>query len=271
MLTLENVGFGYSRHSLLINDFSLRIPEGCVCGLLGKNGVGKSTLLYLICGLLRARTGDIRYNGYNPAERKTGFLQDVFIVPEEFSLPAVSLDDYIAVNAPFYPRFDRRKMLRYLEIFELAPDLNLGQLSMGQKKKAFISFAMACDTGLLLLDEPTNGLDITSKRKFRSAVAECMDERKSIIISTHQVYDVDKIIDHVVIADREGVLLNESVAQIASRLRFRFTPDRRLAESALAAIEVPGGYNIVQNATPDSEETEVNLESLFELTQNLKK
>lgn len=267
MLKIENLSYSYSKRMNLIRDFSMTVESGTVCGLLGKNGAGKSTLIYLICGLLKAQTGRIEFNGMNPIERKVGFLEDIFLVPEEFSLPGVRLEDYINVNAPFYPKFNREQLDHYLDIFELPRDLHLGKLSLGQKKKAFISFAMACNTSLLMLDEPTNGLDITSKRNFRRAVAECMDDNKSIIISTHQVYDVDKILDHVIITDRKGVMLNASLNEIIDRLRFSFTTDRDRAEKALICLEVPGGYNIAEPMHPEDEETAVNLETLFELVQ----
>lgn len=271
MLTIENLSYSYSRKTNLIDNFSMKLEKGNVCGLLGKNGAGKTTLIYLICGLLRPKAGKISFEDYNPIERKVGFLENIFLVPEEFSLPNVSLEDYVRVNAPFYPRFDRKQMDRYLDIFELTPDLHLGKLSMGQKKKTFISFAMACNTSLLILDEPTNGLDISAKRSFRSAVAECMDDEKSILISTHQVYDVDKILDHVIITDRKGVLLNSSLIEIAEKYKFNFTTDRERADKALISLDVPGGFNIAEPLTDPMEETEVNLETLFELIQKIKR
>lgn len=267
MLTITNLSFSYSRKYKLIENFSMQLDKGTVCGLLGKNGAGKSTLIYLICGLLRPKSGVIDFEGYLPFDRKTGFLNDIFLVPEEFTLPNVTLEQYVQVNAPFYPAFDIKQMEHYLNIFELTPELHLGKLSMGQKKKAFISFAMACNTSLLILDEPTNGLDITAKRSFRKAVAECMTDEKSILISTHQVYDVDKVLDHVIITDRQGVLLNASMIDIAEKYKFNFTTDRRRASEALLSLEVPGGYNIVEPLTDPADETEVNLETLFELVQ----
>lgn len=267
MLEVKNLCYSYSRKTKLIENFSISIPEGTVCGLLGRNGAGKSTLIYLICGLLKPKKGTIDFNGYNPFERKVGFLQDVALVPEEFNLPNITLAEYIRSNSTFYPKFDAQHMNKYLDIFELTPDLHLGKLSMGQKKKAFLSFSMACNTKLLILDEPTNGLDISAKRNFRKAIAECMDEDKSILISTHQVYDVDKILDHVVITDRSGVLLNASLAEVASKYRFQFTTDRERAAKALISLDVPGGFNIAEPLTDPMEETEVNLETLFELTQ----
>ncbi|MCM1369101.1 MAG: ABC transporter ATP-binding protein [Candidatus Amulumruptor caecigallinarius] len=268
MLQIENISFSYSKNREIIHNFSMNMEPGCVCGLLGKNGAGKTTLLYLICGLLRPASGRIDFKGYTPFQRYTGFLEDIFIVPEEFSLPKVSLETYIDVNAPFYPNFNKRQMNRYLEIFEMPENINLGKLSMGQKKKAFISFAMACNTGLLILDEPTNGLDITAKRNFRQAIASSMTDDKSIIISTHQVYDVDKILDHVIITDSKGMLLNSPIEEITQNLAFNFTTDRERAAKALISLDVPGGFNIAESLTPGMCETEVNLETLFELIIN---
>lgn len=265
MLTIENLHFGYRKSRQVIDGLTLRFKPGTLCGLLGRNGAGKSTLLYLISGLLRPAAGEISFNGYTPIQRKTAFLEDIFLVPEEFYLPSMHLKDFIRVNAPFYPRFDAEAMKHYLEIFEMDSDVMLNQLSMGQKKKIFISFALATNTGLLLLDEPTNGLDITAKRNFRNAVAAAMNDQRTIVISTHQVYDVEKILDHVTIIDNNRVLLNSSMEEIASSLRFTFTNNPERIKGALLTLDAPGGYNIVEEGMPGSEETEVNLESLFEL------
>ncbi len=265
MLTIQNLSFAYHSGRPVIQNLSLSLDKGCVCGLLGSNGAGKSTLLYLICGLLNPGTGTIDFNGHTPRQRQVCFLNDVFIVPEEVVLPNVLLKDFIEVNAPFYPRFSREEMDRYMELFNLPADLHLGACSMGQKKKAFLSFAIACRTSLLILDEPTNGLDISSKQDFRKAISMTMTDDRIILISTHQVYDVERILDHVVILGDQGVVLNRSIPEITSRLRFTFTTDRDRIARALMAVEVPGGANIVElNDDPDFE-TDLNLESLYEL------
>lgn len=208
----------------------------------------------------------IVYNGLNPEDRKTEFLSDVFIVPEEFMLPNVKLSEYVKVNAPFYPRFSMSDLENHLSTFELSADVHLGELSMGQKKRVFISFALACNTSLLILDEPTNGLDIPGKRLFRKAVLNGMTDDKTVVISTHQVYDVEKIIDHVVITDTDGVLLDASVMDVTTKLAFTYTGDRQRISEALIALDAPGGANIVE-INNGSQETDINLESLFELTR----
>lgn len=268
MIAFKDVCFSYRRNIPVLSNLSLQIEPGTVCGLLGRNGVGKSTMLYLTAGLLRPRSGQVLCNGYIPSDRQVNFLNDIFIVPEEFDLPPITLDEYVRINSVFYPKFNMDLMHSILEIFALPADINLGALSLGQKKKAFLSFALACNTSILLLDEPTNGLDITAKRMFRAAITAAMTDDKTIIISTHQVYDVENILDHVVIADNNRILLNRPMIDIQTKLRFGYTQDPEQAKRALFSIPQPGGFNVVEFLDNPDRETEVNLETLFELTNS---
>ncbi len=266
MLQIENLTFSYKRRApKVLDDFSLTIEPGKICGLLGRNGAGKSTLLNLIAGLLTPKSGRVLFNGVDTRLRRPSTICDMFIVPEEFSLPPVSLMTYIKNNAPFYPNFSMEDIRTHLATFELPVDLNLSELSMGQKKKAFMCFALACNTSLLLMDEPSNGLDIPGKSRFRKFIVSNMTDERTIIISTHQVRDIDRILDHVIITDSNSVVLDESVAGITSRLRFIETDDRALFQQALYAQPSLGGSSLVLlNTTGD--DTEMNLESLFELS-----
>lgn len=268
MIAFKDVCFSYRRNVPVLSNLSLQIEPGTVCGLLGRNGVGKSTMLYLTAGLLRPRSGQVLCNGYIPSDRQVNFLNDIFIVPEEFDLPPITLDEYVRINSVFYPKFNLDLMHSILEIFALPGNINLGALSLGQKKKAFLSFALACNTSILLLDEPTNGLDITAKRMFRAAISAAMTDDKTIIISTHQVYDVENILDHVVIADNNRILLNQPMIGIQMKLRFDYTHDPEQAKRALFSIPQPGGFNVVEFLDDPDRETEVNLETLFELTNS---
>lgn len=268
MIAFKDVCFSYRRNIPVLSNLSLQIEPGTVCGLLGRNGVGKSTMLYLTAGLLRPRSGQVLCNGYIPSDRQVNFLNDIFIVPEEFDLPPITLDEYVRINSVFYPKFNLDLMHSILEIFALQGNINLGALSLGQKKKVFLSFALACNTSILLLDEPTNGLDITAKRMFRAAITAAMTDDKTIIISTHQVYDVENILDHVVIADNNRILLNRPMIDIQTKLRFGYTQDPEQAKRALFSIPMPGGFNVVEFLDDPDRETEVNLETLFELTNS---
>ena len=131
-MTIEHLSFGYSkRKNRVLNDCSLRLDEGKIYGLLGKNGVGKSTLLYLMTGLLTPTEGHACLNGTDVRLRRPDTLSDFFLIPEEFDLPDYNLKKYVRLNAPFYPHFDHENLLRNLEMFELPEDIKLGELSMG--------------------------------------------------------------------------------------------------------------------------------------------
>ena len=264
MLSISDITFGYKRHQPPVLDhFSLDIEPGGIYGLLGRNGAGKSTLLYLIAGLLTPQAGKVTLNGHNTRLRQPSTVSDIFIVPEEFSLPSVSLQNYLRLNSRFYPRFSNDDMKRNLDTFDLDPEINIGQLSMGQKKKAFMCFALACNTSLLLLDEPTNGLDIPGKSRFRKFIVSSMNDERTIIISTHQVRDIDRILDHLIIADRNKVIFNRSVAETLARLRFLSTDDNDLLQSALFSQPSLNGSEIIV-PNNENDDTELNLESLFE-------
>lgn len=268
MIHIDNITFNYKRKSQpVLTDFSLSIPDGGIYGLLGRNGAGKSTLLYLIAGLLTPDSGKIYFNGIITRRRTPEILREIFIVPEEFSLPALSLKEFIAINSPFYPKFSMEDMKRHLLTFELEPDLKLGSLSMGQKKKAFMCFALACNTSLLLLDEPTNGLDIPGKSSFRKFIVSAMNDDRTVIISTHQVRDIDRILDHVIITDNKNVIFDKSVSDILAHLKFVDTDSRSLIQQALYSQPSVGGSNIII-PNNDGEDTPLNIETLFEFALN---
>ncbi|WP_294628686.1 ATP-binding cassette domain-containing protein [uncultured Bacteroides sp.] len=266
MITVKNLSFAYrSSKREVLRDFSLSLSTGRVYGLLGKNGTGKSTLLYLMSGLLTPKSGKVMFHGTDVRRRLPATLQDMFLVPEEFDLPPVSLVSYVELNSPFYPRFDKAEMIKYLHCFEMDVDINLGALSMGQKKKVFMSFALATNTSLLLMDEPTNGLDIPGKSQFRKFIAAGMSDDKTIVISTHQVRDIDHVLDHVLIVDESRVLLDESTSNICDKLFFVESDDRQLAKQALFAIPTLQGNHLILPNT-DKAESEINLELLFSAT-----
>lgn len=263
MLQVENISFSYGRRKPeVLSDFSFSLEKGRVYGLLGKNGVGKSTLLYLMCGLLTPKHGRVMYHGVDTRRRLPETLRDVFLVPEEFDLPAVSLVQFVELNSPFYPNFSKEDMMTYLHLFEMDWNIHLGGLSMGQKKKVFMSFALATHTSLLLMDEPTNGLDIMAKSQFRKFIASGMSDERTIVISTHQVRDIDNVLDHVVIMNNSRVLLDESIARVTERLAFVESDSPSLAEEALYKLpSVQGNSLLLPNR--EGVETKLNLELLF--------
>jgi ABC-2 type transport system ATP-binding protein len=219
MLEAKEISFKYKKKTVFEN-FSLSVEKGKVYGLLGKNGAGKSTLLYLMTGLLCPQKGNVFYNHENVSKRLPSVLSDIFIVTEEFMLPHISLKKYVSINSSFYPKFSEEQLTQNLIYFDLDEDLNinLGALSMGQKKKVFMSFALATNTSLLIMDEPTNGLDIPGKSQFKKFIVSNMTDDRTVIISTHQVQDVEKLIEHVLIIDDNAILLNASTDDICRNL-----------------------------------------------------
>ena len=263
MIDVNQVSFSYGRKkSKVLDGFSMQLEKGAVYGLLGKNGTGKSTLLYLMAGLLRPQTGKVCYQGVDVTLRRPSTLQDMFLVSEEFALPSVSLKQYVKLNAPFYPNFSDELLRSCLRDFDMNEDIHLGELSMGQKKKAFMCFALATNTSLLMMDEPSNGLDIPSKSQFRKVIASGMTDEKAVIISTHQVRDIDSLLDHVLIMDSSELLLNESVSNICEKLYFAEQGMNEPTDGALyVQPSVQGNSVILPNES--YEESKMNLEVLF--------
>lgn len=269
MLSFSNVSFTYGRRGKeVLSGLSLDFEENGIYGILGKNGTGKSTMLYLAAGLLRPKGGNVTAEGVPTQSRRPETLREIFLVPEEFDLPEVSLRTYVQLNAPFYPTFREDILARCLKSFELGDDLNIGRLSMGQKKKVYISFALAAGTKYLLMDEPTNGLDIPSKKVFREVIAREMTEERVMIISTHQVRDVEQLIDHVVIVNDGTVMLNASTAEIESRLRFEHRAVGSDLSDALFVQQTMRGIELI---CPNSgnDETPIDLELLFNALQTV--
>lgn len=269
MLSFSNVSFTYGRRGKeVLSGLSLDFEENGIYGILGKNGTGKSTMLYLAAGLLRPKGGNVTAEGVPTQSRRPETLRELFLVPEEFDLPEVSLRTYVQLNAPFYPTFREDILARCLKSFELGDDLNIGRLSMGQKKKVYISFALAAGTKYLLMDEPTNGLDIPSKKVFREVIAREMTEERVMIISTHQVRDVEQLIDHVVIVNDGTVMLNASTAEIESRLRFE---QRAVGSDLSDALFVQQTMRGIELICPNSgnDETPIDLELLFNALQTV--
>lgn len=261
MVNIQNLSFAYKKKPVF-NELNLSFQAGHVYGLLGKNGTGKSSLLRNIAGLLFPQKGIITVNGYTPAERLPVFLQDVFMVPEEFYLPDISIPDFIKSYVPFYPRFNSDKLRDYLSVFEVPSDSTLQNMSYGQKKKVLISFALASNAKLLLMDEPTNGLDIMSKSQLRKIMAQALDEERCIIISTHQVKDLENLIDRITVIDEGKILFDQNVEAISSKLSFRFATDEADLAAALYSESSLAG-NVIVASSHEEEETKLDLELLY--------
>lgn len=248
---------------MVLDNFNLHIRQGGIYGLLGPNGTGKSTLLYLINGLLTPAAGSVLLAGHDTRLRQPSVLQQVVTVPEDLSLPSMPLSSFIRHYGAMYPNFDTNIMFQALDMFQMPHNIHLGALSMGQKKKVYISYALACNTPLLLMDEPTNGLDIQAKAAFRSLVAQLMTDERTIIISTHQVRDLEQLLDHILIMNQRRVLVDATVNHIQDRITFERNVTAEQASSALSKLPSPGGFDAMFVNTQGAV-TDINLELLFD-------
>ena len=265
MIEIKNLNFRYGKQPSLFTDLTFSEGAGSIVGLLGKNGAGKSTLLKLITGLLAAPDGTLSIMGKTPVKRHPSFLEEVYFIPEEYNLPPVRISGFIKAHALFYPRFDREKLQQIMADFELNTNSLLSKLSYGQRKKFLIAFALSTNCKLLVLDEPTNGLDIPSKSVFRRVVAGSLSADQLVLISTHQVKDVENLIDKIVVIDQGKIIFSRNLWDISEKYAFATVPG--LEETKTLYNEVaPGGYKIIKPARGTN--TEVDIELLFNATIN---
>ncbi len=220
MIDLERVTFKYSNSRTVFRDASLHLDPGYIYGLFGKNGVGKSTLFRMICGANPINGGTIRVLDQTPFDRSPRLLSSLHLIPEDMAMPAMDIQTFAKHYGAFYPNYSASDLAHYAEMFEIPSDQKMSAMSLGQRKKTMIAFAFSLHTQILLMDEPTNGLDITSKRTFRSILDEAKTSDQLIIISTHQVRDLEQLIDAVLIVADKRIIVNAKVSGILAKYRF---------------------------------------------------
>jgi ABC-2 type transport system ATP-binding protein len=263
MIEMRDLRFGYGKEPLF-EGLDLELAAGSIYGLLGKNGAGKTTLLKLISGLRVPRGGFCRALGASPSRRPPSLLEEIYFIPEEFYTPPLSIENYVAIYASFYPRFDHALFEDCRREFSLSATKKLTGFSYGQKKKFLLAFGIASGCRLLLLDEPTNGLDIPSKSQFRRLLAAAVSEERLILISTHQVRDMENLIDPIIILDEGRIIYNRSLEETAKRITIRIeqeAPDPA-ADTLLYSAAVLGGFVAVRE-NRGGEESPIDLETLF--------
>lgn len=261
MISIANLHFAYRRRPVFAG-LNLELQPGHIYGLLGRNGMGKSTLLRSIAGFLFPQQGRIDVLGYTPRKRQPAFLQRVFLLPEDFYLPPMEVERWVTLYSAFYPHFEKAQFERAAAGFELRTAGRLDQLSYGQQKKILICFALATNANVLLLDEPTNGLDIVSKGQFRKVMAGAVDEDKCIVISTHQIKDLENLIDRVSIIDEGRILFDQTIDAIQQRLLFRLSYDPAETAAAFYSEDSFRGSAVILPNTK-GEDSRPDLEMLY--------
>ncbi len=266
MISINNLHFSYKK-TPVFTGINATMKSGRIYGVLGRNGTGKSTLLYTIAGLVNPQRGEVVVNGFNPFRRDAAFLQGIFLVPEEFYLHDISIPNLIKYYSPFYPDFDQTCFLQYISQFDIPAEATLLSMSYGQKKKVLISFGLAANTQTLLMDEPTNGLDLISKGQLRKIIAGAINENKCFIISTHQVKDLENLIDDVMILNDTRILFNENLGKVSKKLSFQISLEPEYGEEIIYQEPLLRGSAIVKKNL-DNDESRIDLYLLYKATMN---
>lgn len=262
MIEIKNLDFSYKNLSVFRN-INIKFEPDNIYGLLGENGVGKTTLLKLISGLQCPQKGSCTINGTASFLRMPATLCDIFFISEDFSIPEGSPIRNFKSLMPFYPKADEKLFTSLCGEFDVDGRRPFSKMSFGQQKKSLIAIALALRTRILLLDEPTNGLDIPSKTLFRQIISRCCNEDNLFIISTHQVKDVENLIDPIIILSNDDVLLKASHREISRKLFFQTATEQN--PEALYSEPFPGGFvNVCINH--NGLESQINIEALFNTT-----
>lgn len=217
LIEIRNVSKKYGDLKAL-DSVSLEIPPGRIVGLVGPNGAGKTTLLRAITGELDYE-GNINVLGFEPRTHraklmeKTGVIHDVAVLPEWMRIV-----DLLKFMDDIHPGFDRLRAEQFLSRTTIPVSKRVKILSKGMKTQLHLALTLATDTNLLILDEPTHGLDILFRKELYSNVLEdYFDENKSILISTHQIEEVEHILSDVIFINKGKVILFSSIQELAER------------------------------------------------------
>ena len=261
MVRVQNIYFSYRKNKPLFSGLSLSLQAGHIYGLLGKNGSGKSTLLKNIAGLAFPQSGHCYINGIDSTKRKVSTLEQIYFLPEEIYVPSLTVSQFIKSTAGFYPKFSRDEFYHYLRILDVDEGLVMTDMSYGEQKKVMIAFGLATQTNLLIMDEPTNGLDIPSKTQFRKIMASLVNDERCIIISTHQVRDLDSLIDFLLILDNRRIVVESPMDILAEKLGFATVQDTHGFKVLYEEKSMAGNHIIIENNK--GKYSKIDLELLF--------
>ncbi|MFT4249663.1 MAG: ABC transporter ATP-binding protein [Pseudomonas sp.] len=238
------------KHKLALDGASFRIDAGRIVGLIGPNGAGKTTALKAILGLASYQ-GELRVLGLDPHAHRDQLMNEVCFIADVAVLPRwLRVGEAIDFVAGVHPRFDRAKCERFLANTQLNPKLRVRELSKGMIVQLHLALVMAIDARLLVLDEPTLGLDILYRKQFYQRLLEdYFDEHKTILVTTHQVEEIEHILTDVMFIRDGKVVLAAEMEHVSERYTELLVPAERLAEArALAPIDeraLPFGKNVL--------------------------
>lgn len=257
MVHIENLTFTYSKKlpAPAVDDATGLVGEGITL-LLGENGAGKTTLLRLMAGLLIPQRGKIWLGSDqadSPSGRMPGVTSRLFFMPEDYPMPRRSVREFAKSFGCLYPNFSDEAFSANLADFGLTGSERYDSLSLGNRHKSILAFALSLGVDLLLLDEPANGLDITSKATLRRMLARSIGPEQSVVVSTHNVGDLHELYDGLLLMSHGRLLLSTSSWNVTSRVAF--TESEIPPRDALYFEQRAGRFHAIRPVTPGEENT----------------
>lgn len=211
--------------------------------LLGPNGAGKTTLMKVMCGLLQPSAGQCLVDGADISARKPSALSEVFYLSDDCTLPLGSVSEMARRHAVFYPNFSMDLLKANLSAFGMTGDEQFKRMSLGNRKKANVAYALSLRTKVLLLDEPANGMDISSKKILARVIASSLREDQTMVVATHVVHDLQNLFDSVTVLRGGMVALSESVDELTSK--YAFVVSEQLPSNAIYYERVLNGFHCI--------------------------
>lgn len=261
MINFENVSYRYHRsHRNALNDVTTAIAPG-IHLLLGDNGAGKTTLLHIAAGLRFPTAGSCTVDGKSTSQRLPELLAETFLLADEMEFPEATINSLKKVHSVFYPGFSADMLADNLAAFGMDGNEKLREMSLGTRKKAFLSYALSLNSKVLLLDEPTNGLDIAARKTLRRLLSQCIGIDQTVIVSTHTVGDLEVLYDGVTVLHHGNLVLSMTTEEILSKLSFT-TSTAAPAASLYKEREMGVVHSIVKNPTGEPA-TSINFSLLY--------
>lgn len=265
MIELEKLTYAYRKGTEALSNASASIGGG-IHLLLGENGAGKTTLLHLMAGLLYPTSGKCLLDGVAMSLRRPEELSRVFFLGDNMEFPASTIEQMVKVHARFYPTFDAAMLADNLQRFGLTGKEPLHRLSLGNRHKSQVAYALALRTETLLLDEPANGLDLTSRALLQSMIASCVTPEQTVIVSTHIVADLQNLYDGVIVLSKGKLMLADTVEAILGRVAFTVGPVPPVV--ALYGERRLGMFHSIVKAGPGVESGDIDYLLLFNAIQH---
>ena len=199
----------------ILKDVNLKIPKGKIIGLLGKNGTGKTTLIKLINDLLTPTSGEVLINGKKPGVESKEIIA---YLPEKTYLDReMKVRDAICYFEEFYDNFDTKRAIKLLKDLDLDIDTKIGKMSKGMQEKLQLILVMSRDAKLYILDEPLGGVDPATRDYILDTILSNFSDGASVIISTHLISDIERILDEVIFIDKGKIVLTSSCDELRKK------------------------------------------------------